>query len=169
MYSTYFNIINKSAGTHRGFFWKGERRALQLLSLSEVWLPTSELELQVTLISKIFHFPCIVALQHGSSSLGVTMRSCRFLQSRRQSSSKPHGSSDCRPGSWLRPSPGEGDQLQVAVLVSSPSAAAEGLVTPSTLVSVPQKPKDNFKPTSLRCLESQNSGKLETQAQNLVL
>lgn len=118
MYSTYFNIINKSAGTHRGFFWKGERRALQLLSLSEVWLPTSELELQVTLISKIFHFPCIVALQHGSSSLGVMMRSCRFLQSRRRSSSKPHGSSDCRPGSWLCPSPGEGDQLQGAVLVS---------------------------------------------------
>lgn len=82
MYSTYFNIINKSAGTQRGFFWKGEWCALQLHSFSELLLPTSELEIQLTLISKIFHFPCIVVLQNGSSSWEWRWKAVDFFRAR---------------------------------------------------------------------------------------
>lgn len=100
--------------------------------------------------------------------LGVTMKGCRFLQSKRWTSSKPHHSPSLRGSDHPLGSLLLEEQLWSAVMVSSPSAAVEGLVTPSTLVSVPQKPKDNFKSTSSCCLESQNTGKLETQAQHLV-
>lgn len=75
---------------------RGEQHALQLLSLSEVWLPTSELELQVTLISKIFHFPCIVALQNGSSSWEWRWKATDFFRAK----GKPHQNhiTDCYDG-----------------------------------------------------------------------
>ena len=159
-------------------FGRGERRALQLLSLSEVWLPTSELELQVTLISKIFHFPCIVALQNGSSSCEWRWKTADFFRAK----GKPHQNhiTDRYDGaptvawtlSFILLQKRTGSDLPCWCLISISSQvppAAEGLVTVTTLVSVQQKPKDYFKPTSLCCSESQKSGKLQTQTQNLVL
>lgn len=109
--------------------------------------------------------------------LGVTMKSCRFLQSKRQTSSKPYyqllrWDSDCHLDGQLHTTPGEEDRLWLAMLVShlhQLPPAAEGLVTLTMLVSVQQKPKDYFKLTSLCCFESQKSGKLQAQTQKLVL
>lgn len=71
---------------------KGNNELSSSFSLSEFWLPTLELLLQVTLISKIFHFPCIVALQNGSRSgerRGKAADFCRAKPKLIQSSSEP--------------------------------------------------------------------------------
>lgn len=110
--------------------------------------------------------------------LGVTMKSCRFLRSKKQTSSKPYYrplgcGSDCCLDSQLRIYPGK-DQLWLAMWchlhqLPGPSCCWRLGHSYPAKSQCNRSQKDYFKPTSLCCYESQKSGKPQAQTRNLVL